>query len=215
MQEFDCWGCGKCSPILAKAVQQISSGKFSNQKVKLKWKHGRWWLTRELSSNHLGPDWIPEPFVTCTCSLSFLFLLYLLTCSFLIASDFPFYPKPTLQISILLENSPKKKANLWMSLLNFFFNISVNFLLHRMLITECEKQLNKPWNSWFSELVVILLLICVILLVPGCAHSSITMQLLHHQLGSHSMQHSQRKNKLMSSCFVGRTYLRYACSYRL
>ena len=109
----------------------------------------------------------------------------------------------------------KKRPTCGCHCLIFFSIFQLIFLLHRMLITKCEKQLNKPWNSWFSELVAILLLICVILLVPGCAHSSIPMQLLLHQLGSHSMQHSQRKNKLMSSCFVERTYLRYACSYRL
>ena len=81
-----------------------------------------------------------------------------------------------------------------------------------MLITGCEKPLNKPWNSWFSESVVILHHTCVMWLVLGCVLSMIPMLLWHLQEGNHSRLHFQKKNKLGSSSFAERNCLRCACS---
>ncbi len=84
-------------------------------------------------------------------------------------------------------------------------------LFYRMLITECVKQLNKPWSSLYSELVVTSPHTCAMSLVRGCVHSLIPMQWWLHQERSHSRLHSQKKNKLKSSSFVEKNCLRCVC----
>lgn len=81
-----------------------------------------------------------------------------------------------------------------------------------MLITGYEKPLNKPWNTWFSESVVILHHTYVTWSVLGCVHSMIPMLWWHPQEKNHSKLHFQQKNKLGSSSFAERNCLRCACS---